>query len=461
MATMFEPVSVLLYLFLWNIIVEANVLVMKTENSSVTVDSFLDREALFGPSIPDDGVKGFIYNVNPFNACKPVDPPPDNISVWIALIARDNCTFVDKVRNVQPWFAAAIVYNRKDDNDVTQMQGDGEGINIPSVFVGYDDGILLSKNYCYNCTPFDLSSKGSFEVLIEETVYYHLSPIFFILFAVVVGLCLITMISFLVFKWCRDFRRKRRSRLSIKHLKKIPQKKFKKGDEYDVCAICLDDYEEGDKLRLLPCSHVYHTKCIDPWLTKNKRSCPICKRKVIPGDDPDSDSENSDSDDDTPSERTPLLTAGASGGTSSNRRSTFDNSGLPTPDPQARVNNVNENVRHASSDDSDQSDSEYGAAGGMRHVNLGKENPLLSLGRSPVNAEISTNQNSRNEHSSNHSIEDTVVIETQNSGKDNVGFDEVEDAETTDDDDGFDLPVDEVVFSEPLKKDDKKSNGVI
>lgn len=34
----------------------------------------------------------------------------------------------------------------------------------------------------------------------------------------------------------------------------------------------------------------YHQKCIDPWLTKNRKVCPICKRKVGPSTG-DSDSE--------------------------------------------------------------------------------------------------------------------------------------------------------------------------
>jgi hypothetical protein len=32
----------------------------------------------------------------------------------------------------------------------------------------------------------------------------------------------------------------------------------------------------GDKLRLLPCQHRYHTECIDPWLLKNSLKCPCC-----------------------------------------------------------------------------------------------------------------------------------------------------------------------------------------
>lgn len=29
----------------------------------------------------------------------------------------------------------------------------------------------------------------------------------------------------------------------------------------------------------------YHCQCIDPWLTKAKRVCPLCKRRVLSDDE--------------------------------------------------------------------------------------------------------------------------------------------------------------------------------
>ncbi|PWA59965.1 zinc finger, RING/FYVE/PHD-type [Artemisia annua] len=60
--------------------------------------------------------------------------------------------------------------------------------------------------------------------------------------------------------------------------------KYKKGDGLVSgmdCSVCLGEFQEDEKLRLLPkCSHAFHVHCIDTWLTSHS-NCPLCRANVF------------------------------------------------------------------------------------------------------------------------------------------------------------------------------------
>lgn len=44
------------------------------------------------------------------------------------------------------------------------------------------------------------------------------------------------------------------------------------------CGICLDNIEE--ECIELRCSHKFHVNCLQPWLSRNHRSCPTCRSEI-------------------------------------------------------------------------------------------------------------------------------------------------------------------------------------
>ncbi|XP_078404678.1 E3 ubiquitin-protein ligase RNF43 [Cetorhinus maximus] len=49
-----------------------------------------------------------------------------------------------------------------------------------------------------------------------------------------------------------------------------------------VCAICLEEFAEGQDLRIISCFHEFHKECVDPWLLQH-RTCPLCMYNIIEG----------------------------------------------------------------------------------------------------------------------------------------------------------------------------------
>ncbi|XP_066965391.1 E3 ubiquitin-protein ligase RNF13-like isoform X1 [Macrobrachium rosenbergii] len=277
-----------------------------------TYTTIADYPASFGPPLPLAGFKGYAAYVEPHNACIVPDPPPfiaNYTGLWIGIVKRYNCTFVEKVLNAQHAGYDAVIVHNVGSNMLQPMNAKdrGDEVVIPSVFIGEVDAMMIIENFLYT-KKFILDITGDIPFNLQN----YLVP-----FAITIGICFIVMLTFMIVKCVRDYRRSRRHRLSSRALKKLPVHKFKKGDPYECCAVCLEDYVDNDKLRILPCSHAYHCKCIDPWLTKNRRVCPVCKRKVITGDE-----RPSDLDTDSEDENSPLINSdgGTQGGTFTEQR---------------------------------------------------------------------------------------------------------------------------------------------
>ncbi|CAH8437497.1 unnamed protein product [Heterobilharzia americana] len=252
-----------------------SVLVVKDLTVGKFVRNFADSEALFGaPIIQGSLILGRIFLSNPLDGCVQKIPLPSNASdsslPYISLIKRGNCSFVQKVSAAERGgYIAAVVYN-VDDGIFPMSSNSSTVINISAIMISLSDGELVRNNYC--------TSDYFAEILPtrHRDITFYLIPLITCVLIVLVALG----VAYIIRCWDR-YRRRHRFCLPIKELHKIPETVFdKNSSQFEVCVICLEEYKDGEKLRVLPCKHAYHSKCVDPWLVKRRSCCPMCKKRV-------------------------------------------------------------------------------------------------------------------------------------------------------------------------------------
>lgn len=68
---------------------------------------------------------------------------------------------------------------------------------------------------------------------------------------------------------------------SAETLVELPTVDLKEGGR--ECVICKEEMKVGRDVCKLPCEHLFHWRCVLPWL-KNNDMCPCCRYR-LPSDD--------------------------------------------------------------------------------------------------------------------------------------------------------------------------------
>ena len=68
------------------------------------------------------------------------------------------------------------------------------------------------------------------------------------------------------------------SKSAIEKLEKVSVDQSIMKDE-KACAVCCNDFKEGEEVQRWPCKHMFHSACTKPWL-ETHNTCPVCRQKL-------------------------------------------------------------------------------------------------------------------------------------------------------------------------------------
>ncbi|PVU92057.1 hypothetical protein BB561_004054 [Smittium simulii] len=49
----------------------------------------------------------------------------------------------------------------------------------------------------------------------------------------------------------------------------------------EKCLVCMEEFGDGEFLRILKCRHGFHADCLANWITKGANRCPVCRAEAV------------------------------------------------------------------------------------------------------------------------------------------------------------------------------------
>ncbi|XP_067420076.1 RING finger protein 148 [Emydura macquarii macquarii] len=245
----------------------------------------LADNGVFGKNSPLKKVSGLVVPPEGPNqvACSPLTnfSKPVNSETWIALIMRGHCTFTKKINlAAQMGAVGVIMYNHP---------GTGNGV-FPMIYLGSEDIVAIMIGNLKGMDILHLIQNGIQVIIAIEVGKHYGSWMNHYLGSLFV--CTLVTVAYFTF-YCAGKLRIARTQIRRcqqltdvkKAINQLELRILKEGDKEadtagESCVVCLEVYKPKDVVRILRCSHLFHRKCIDPWLLKHS-TCPVCKCDIL------------------------------------------------------------------------------------------------------------------------------------------------------------------------------------
>jgi PKD repeat protein len=152
-------------LFLWNSTGSNLGNYLNINSPSNIAGNYTAADATFGPGLPLGALTGDLVliedNTPPTNdACETITNSAA-LSGKIALINLGNCNFVFKVEAAQNAGAIAVIIINNISAPPVQMLGTSTSINIPSIMIGQNDGLIIKNELLLGNINVTISNNGS------------------------------------------------------------------------------------------------------------------------------------------------------------------------------------------------------------------------------------------------------------------------------------------------------------
>lgn len=274
-------------------------------------------------NVPQSEFEGIVHQPLPSNGCEYIQPLPNSVQnySWIALL--DNYTMctkemIDNVRNAGYQLIVAYSSGNRRMTVDNSIQNSGFGMVIISD--KYAQVLYSIRVVDINNTSLETAFTAQISVGAVTTPAMITSLFLTALFCCCCALCCLVLCCrrqsnpHLAGRVAetegrrRNFERvQRQERLARQELiesilrqlqelqvdlrsqvplgdeetKRLPTRKYRKGEEkMEQCVICVENFHDGENLRVLPCEHYFHRQCIDEWLINHSTVCPLCKYEV-------------------------------------------------------------------------------------------------------------------------------------------------------------------------------------